>query len=355
MNTDRLLIVGTLGGGGIHRYVEEQQRILDESVDASVYDMMSDPKGDGVWWVVTSVLSSVVAALQFPFRLPPDVVHVHTSHWFSFYRSSFYVLFAAYIWRRPVVLHIHGSSFDEFVTTDSWAVIRLQSLVFGASDRVIVLSPYWRDVLSIRIPEPERKLRVLPNAINPDDYSPTFDGQPPHVVFVSNLVERKGVDELVVAIEHLLRNASTDVRVSIAGTGPLRPAIETLADRYDTVEYLGYISERDKRTVLDSGSVFVLPTYAEGLPIAILEGMAGGNAIVSTTVGSIPEVIDENSGILVTPGDTEQLTEALTTLVSSSELSERMGRRNRQLACETYSWTTARENLCGIYTELPNG
>lgn len=354
MNRDSLLIVGTLGGGGIHRYVEEQQRILDGSIDASVYDMVSNPKGDGVGWVVTSVLSSVVAALKFPFRSPPDVVHVHTSHWFSFYRSSFYVLFAAYIWHRPVVLHVHGSSFDEFITTDSWIVIRLQSLVFGASDRIIVLSPYWRDVLSTRIPEPERKLRVLPNAIDPDDYSPTFEKQPPHVVFVSNLVERKGVDELVVAIEHLLQNVSTDVRVSIAGTGPLRPAIETLADRYDTVEYLGYISERDKRTVLDSGSVFVLPTHAEGLPIAILEGMAGGNAIVSTTVGSIPEVIDENSGILVSPNDTEQLTKALTTLVSSPELSERMGRHNRQLACDSYSWTTAKESLCEIYTELPN-
>lgn len=354
MNRDSLLIVGTLGGGGIHRYVEEQQRILDGSIDASVYDMVSNPKGDGVGWVVTSVLSSVVAALKFPFRSPPDVVHVHTSHWFSFYRSSFYVLFAAYIWHRPVVLHVHGSSFDEFITTDSWIVIRLQSLVFGASDRIIVLSPYWRDVLSTRIPEPERKLRVLPNAIDPDDYSPTFEKQPPHVVFVSNLVERKGVDELVVAIEHLLQNVSTDVHVSIAGTGPLRPAIETLADRYDTVEYLGYISERDKRTVLDSGSVFVLPTHAEGLPIAILEGMAGGNAIVSTTVGSIPEVIDENSGILVSPNDTEQLTKALTTLVSSPELSERMGRHNRQLACDSYSWTTAKESLCEIYTELPN-
>lgn len=353
MDIDRLLIVGTLGGGGIHRYVEQQQRLLDALVDVSVYDMVSDPKGDGAWWVLTSVLSSVVAAFRFPFRLPPDVVHVHTSHRFSFYRSSFYVLFAAYIWSRPVVLHVHGSSFDDFIATDSWIVSRLQSHVFRASDRIIVLSPYWHDVLSNRTPE--RKLRVLPNAIDPSNYSPSFAVHPHHIVFVSNLVERKGIDELVIAIEHLLQNCTTvDVRVSIAGTGPLAPAIESLADQYDAVEYLGYVSERDKRALLDSGSVFVLPTHAEGLPIAMLEGMAGGNAIVSTTVGSIPEVIDENSGTLVTPGDTEQLTEALISLVSSPELVEQMGHRNRQLVCETYSWTTTRETLCRIYTELSN-
>lgn len=358
MDTDRLLIVGTLGGGGIHQYVEQQHRTLNGSVDASVYDMASDPTGDGAWWLLTSVLASLLAALKFPFRSPPDVVHVHTSHRYSFYRSAFYVLWAAYVWNRPVVLHIHGSSFDEFVTTDSWLVSRLQALVFAASDRIIVLSPYWRDVLATRVDE--QKLRVLPNAIDPDEYSPTFEVESPHIVFVSNLVERKGVHELVAAIEELVdteldsHSETTDLRVSIAGSGPLTGIVESLADRYESVEYLGYVSEQDKRTLLESGSIFVLPAYAEGLPIAMLEGMAGGNAVVSTTVGSIPEVIAEDNGILVEPGDAAQLTDALTTLVSSPERTERMGRRNRQLVSETYSWTSAKQTLRGIYADLPD-
>lgn len=350
MNLDRLLIVGTLGGGGIHQYVEQQHRTLNGSVDASVYDMVSDPKGEGVWWMLTSVLGSLLAALRFPFRSPPDVVHVHTSHRFSFYRSAFYVLWASLVWDRPVILHIHGSSFDTFVTTDSWLVSRIQSLVFAASDRIIVLSPYWHDVLSTRVDE--RKLRVLPNAIDPDEYSPTFDVEPPHVVFVSNLVERKGVHELATAVEELLESTDVHTSVSIAGSGPLAPVVESLADRYAGVEYLGYVSEDDKRSLLESGSIFVLPAYAEGLPIAMLEGMAGGNAVVSTTVGSIPEVISEENGILVDPGDAGQLTDALTTLVSSPERTERMGRNNRQLVRETYSWTAAKRTLREIYADL---
>lgn len=352
MDTDRLLIVGTLGGGGIHQYVEQQHRTLNGSVDASVYDMVSDPKGEGGWWLLTSVLASLLAALRFPFRSPPDVIHVHTSHRYSFYRSAFYVLCAAYVWDRPVVLHIHGSSFDEFVTTNSWFVSRFQALVFEASDRIIVLSPYWRDVMETRVDE--QKLRVLPNAIDPDKYSPTFGVESPHIVFVSNLVERKGVHELVAAVEELV-DTDLDVRVSIAGSGPLTEEVETLADRYAAVEYLGYVSEQDKRTLLESGSIFVLPAYAEGLPIAMLEGMAGGNAVVSTTVGSIPEVIAEENGILVEPGNAAQLTDALTSLVSSPERTERMGRQNRQLVTDTYSWTSAKRTLRGIYANLPNG
>lgn len=354
MNTDRLLIVGTLGGGGIHQYVEQQYQHLD-TVDASVYDMVSDPKGEGLWWLLTSIVASVWAAVRFPFRSPPDVVHVHTSHRYSFYRSTFYVLYASVVWNRPVVLHVHGSSFDRFVTTNSWFVNRIQSLVFGACDRIIVLSPYWEEVLSTRVPE--EKIRVLPNAIDPSGYSPDFETDPQHVVFVSNLVERKGVTELTGAIEDLLdgneRLDPADVRISIAGSGPLAGDIEELADRYDAVEYLGYVSEREKRALLDSGSIFVLPAYAEGLPIAMLEGMAGGNAIVSTTVGSIPEVIDEENGLLIEPKNTTRLSDALATLIADPERTEEMGRANRQLVTETYSWDTAQRTLQEIYSELP--
>lgn len=349
MAPDRLLIVGTLGGGGIHRYVEQQHRNL-EQINASVYDMVSDPKGEGVWWLLTSVVSSVWAALLFPFRSPPDVVHIHTSHEFSFYRSAFYVLYASTVWNRPVVLHIHGSSFDSFVTTESWLINRVQSVVFGACDRVIVLSPYWQEVLSTRVPE--QKLRVLPNAIDPEEYSPAFETDPQHVVFVSNLVERKGVTELVGATEELL-DGEREIRVSIAGSGPLSGRVEALTKEYDAVEYLGYVSEREKRELLDSGSIFVLPAYAEGLPIALLEGMAGGNAVVSTTVGSIPEVINEENGLLIEPQNTTQLSDALATLVADPERTERMGRTNRELVCETYSWETARRTLKEIYGELP--
>lgn len=354
MAPDRLLIVGTLGGGGIHQYVEQQYRHLD-SIDASVYDMVSDPKGEGGWWLLNSVIASVWAAVQFPFRSPPDVIHVHTSHRFSFYRSAFYVLYASIVWDRPVVLHVHGSSFDAFVTTDSWLINRVQALVFGACDRIIVLSPYWQGVLSTRVPE--EKIRVLPNAITPGEYSPVFETDSQHVVFVSNLVKRKGVTELARAVGELLDRESeqdeTDVQISIAGSGPLAGRIESLANEYDAVEYLGYVSEREKQALLDSGTIFVLPAYAEGLPIALLEGMAGGNAVVSTTVGSIPEVIEEENGLLVEPRDTSQLSDALWTLITDRERTEAMGRANRQLVTETYSWETTQQTLKEIYAELP--
>ncbi|MFP8954774.1 glycosyltransferase family 4 protein [Natrialbaceae archaeon A-arb3/5] len=354
----RVLIVGTFGGGGVHQYVEEQHRRLSDRFAVSSYDMLMPPAGSGIRWFAYSVLLGLWAMLRFPFRSRPDIVHVHTSHRFSFYRSSFYVLFAKRVWGRPVVLHVHGSSFDEFVATDSGALARYQSLVFGASDRIVVLSEYWREVVSERADE--ETIHVLPNAVEPEGYEPSFDepaddaDEVPHVVFISNMIDRKGVTELVEAVDELESSTDRPFRVSFAGKGPRSEQVTELADRSETVDYHGYVSEERKRSLLSEGTIYVLPTYAEGLPIAMLEGMAGGNAIISTDVGSIPEVIDDENGRLVEPGNVEQLHDALQSLVESPDTARRMGERNRRAICDRYSWEQITDELVGIYSrELP--
>jgi len=347
--TAELLVVGTFGGGGIHHYIEEQCRQLEGRLRISRHDMVMAPDGGGLRWFLASLVLALGAAARFPFRSRPDVVHVHTSHRFSFYRSSFYVLFAAYVWDRPVVLHVHGSSFDEFVESSGLLVGLLQSAVFGASDRIIVLSEYWCDVLGGYVDE--GKLRVVPNAVEVDAFDPAASDVPT-VVFISGLLERKGVPELIDAVDRLNEAGDVEFRVRIAGKGELSEAVSALAERRENVEYLGYVSETEKRRLLEEGTVFALPTHAEGLPIAMLEGMAAGDAIVSTAVGSIPEVISEDNGTVVEPGDTDALTDALETLLTSPETATEMGRRNRRLVAERYTWETAAERLVDVYREL---
>ena len=342
-----LLVVGpeSRATGGVARYVDEQRERLPDWVDARVYDV-GTPEGEGWRWFLAALLVSLRDAALFPARARPDAVHVHSSHGFAFYRASFYVLFAALVWRRPVVLHVHGSSFDDFVVDAPLPVRLFQSAVFGACDRIIVLSAYWRDVLSHRA-SPE-KLVVIPNAVDADGYRPEF-ADDPHVAFVSNHVERKGVGELAEAVDSLKRNGAPPFRVSIAGDGPLSDRAEELAARHDGADYLGYVSEAEKRELLDSASVYVLPTYGEGLPIALLEGMAGGNAVVTTGVGSIPEVVGEENGLLVDPGDSDELADAIERLVAEPGTAASMGRTNHEAVRDRYSWPAAVDRLTETY------
>lgn len=347
-----VLVVGPAGErtGGIARFIAEHRAQVP---GVSVHDVHAQ-SGSGPIWATLTAVAVLRGLLRAAARTAPDVVHVHTSHRRSFYLSSLYVFLAVAWWRRPVVLHVHGSSFDSFVEDASPLLARYQSLVFRLCSRVIVLSPYWEDVLADR--SPAERLLVMPNAVPAAAYEPRFSANPPHVIFVSNLVERKGVRELLTAVDGL--TADPDVpqfRVSIAGKGPLAADVAEAADEHAHVEYLGYVTESEKRNLLERGSIYVLPSYAEGLPIALLEAFAGGNAVVTTAVGSIPDVVGDTNGRLVPPGDAVALAAALSELVSDPELTERLARRNRSLAEEQYDWAERANQLTDLYQRVtPN-
>jgi glycosyltransferase involved in cell wall biosynthesis len=350
MRTTDVLLIGPAGAatGGIARYIEEQRRRLPDGVSSRVYDV-SVPESDGASEFLFAALCALAQVAAFPFREEPDVVHVHSSHWYSFFQSGIYALYASVVWGVPVVFHVHGSSFDSFVRTESGVVRAYQSLVFSRCATVVVLSEYWRDVVGARVDE--EKTLVLPNAVDPDEYDPRFDARPVRVAFVSNHIERKGVEEFVAAVESLIEEGAA-VRATVAGAGPLSHLAEDLAARRDEVTYEGYVTEERKREILNESSVFVLPSRAENLPISLLEAMAGGNALVSTTVGAIPTLVDDDNGVLVEPGDEAALAAALSDLVSDPSRVESMARTSRARVEADYSWRAATDRLERLYDEL---
>jgi glycosyltransferase involved in cell wall biosynthesis len=342
-----VLVVGPSGTGGIAQFVDKQRDRFGTEFDVTVYDRYDPPGGDGLVPLWKGTAGSLDALARFPTLSRPDIVHLHTSIRFSFYRTACYAFYADRLWDARTILHIHGSSFDEFLSTDSRLVGRLQERVFSTVDDVIVLSEYWAETLAGYVDE--EALHVVPNAVDPERYDPQYGADPVRFVYLSNLVPRKGVGELLASIERLDAVVDRPYRLDVAGTGPLADEVQAVAADHDDVHYHGYVSETRKRELLSHSSVFVLPTYAEGLPIALLEGMAGGTAVVATGVGAIPEVVGEDNGLLVEPGDVDGLVDALATLVRDPARVERMGRANRQLCERKYSWDRLTEQLAAIY------
>lgn len=376
MSTLDLLLVGPScrSTGGIAQFLAEQRRQLPPWIDVTVHDDGTrDAETPLTAQSVHSAVGSLQGLAQFPAHDPPDVVHVHASHGLSFHRAGAYILYADSVWDAGVVLHVHGSSFDDFLESESALAGSIQSRVFEACDAVVVLSDYWRDAVADRVPA--EKVHVVPNGVDVDDYDPvriaaerpdetsheTADGNGtggsadeavPAVAFVSNHVPRKGIGELVEAVDRLTQGDAPPFEVRIGGDGPISDAAASLADRYESVDYLGYVSEARKRELLAESTIYALPSHAEGLPIALLEGMATGNAVVTTRVGSIPEVVGEGNGRLVDPGDVEQLTDALGWLVANPETARRMGERNHRLVRERYSWDAVVGRLVDIYESV---
>lgn len=348
-------IVGPASGrsGGMAQYVSHQRRHLADRVRVQVHDLPAISPTDCILRLVGSycvaTLRSLWGAVRFARLRRTDVVHVHTAQSFEAVRSTFYVLYASLVWQSTVVLHVHGSTYDDFLSTDSRLLAFGQALLFAGSDSIIVLTEYWERQLATRVPW--GKLFVLPNAVDSERFTPAPRTDPPELLFLAHLTERKGIDELVTAIERLA-GEPVQVRIHLAGIGPKAEAVRSLARNHENVTYHGYVSEPKKRRLHERSTVFVLPSRAEGMPITILEAMAGGSAIVSTTVGGIPDFVGASNGILVPPGDPEGLADALMALLEDPDRTLQMAMANRRLVEARYAWNRVGDRLLDHYSEL---
>jgi len=305
---------------------------------------------------------SIVAFISFPFRRRPDIVHIHTSGYFSKYRSALYALIVVYLWQRPVVIHFNGS---RFVHPDNIILKRFLIFTYSKIDSFLVVSNYWADQVDCYMDND--KIKIVRNPIDTNIFNPNFS--PPteyrrdfsicetQVVFMAEFIPRKGIEELCEAITLLNNEGSTnDFCFTIAGDGELRDLVEDVNKKYDNVEYVGFVSGDKKLDILAASDISVLPTYSEGMPFGILEGMAMKNAIVSTPVTSIPECVEDGvNGFLVEPGNAKELAEALRKLIDDPQLVWEMGETNRELMQEEYSWDVIAEQLENIYVDSISG
>lgn len=153
-----------------------------------------------------------------------------------------------------------------------------------------------------------------------------------HLLTVASLDQPyKGVQELIDACE-LLRQRGYGVRLSVAGTGRLMDSLRAHADDRapGAVEFLGHLTGDALRSAYADCDIFVLASWTEGLPRVILEAMAAARPVVATSVGGVPELVDEQW--LVPPRDSEALAAVLETAVRDQTTWTSWGRANRAAA-----------------------
>jgi len=152
----------------------------------------------------------------------------------------------------------------------------------------------------------------------------------PRLVCIGRLSEQKGHLLLVEAASQLAAEGKS-FKLVFVGDGPLRPKIETLIAQYgltDHIEITGWASSNDVQQQILASRVMVLPSFAEGLPVVIMEALALGRPVISTYVAGIPELVEpERCGWLVPPGSVEALTAAMRKAIELPvEKLEQMGR-----------------------------
>ncbi|MBP0484322.1 glycosyltransferase family 4 protein [Sagittula salina] len=193
------------------------------------------------------------------------------------------------------------------------------------------------------------KLHVVHCGVDPARYRPaTHEGHA--LLFVGRLAAVKGVPLLLDA----LRALPDGVELTIIGDGPDRAALERQAQGLP-VRFLGYRSQTEVADALLEADVFVLPSFAEGLPVVLMEALASGVPVVTTQIAGIPELVDDSTGRLVPPGDADALATALRDLLSDPGRRRAMGQAGRARVAEAFDARQEAARLSALFTAYARG
>jgi colanic acid/amylovoran biosynthesis glycosyltransferase len=232
---------------------------------------------------------------------------------------------------------IHG--FHDFVDQ---AEARLD-LKGSAADLVVCVSDHTRAQLC-RLTEPEHwdRFRVVRCGIDLDTFArraPRRTAGPPVIVTVARLSAEKGHLVLLEAVEGLGRSG-IPVSVRIVGSGPAERLIRTEIARRgldSCVDLLGERRHDEVAQLLADADVFCLPSFAEGLPVSIMEAMAIGVPVVCTGVNGVPELaVNDLTALTVAPGNAEELRAALARMLTEPGLGDRLARNADLLVKERH-------------------
>jgi glycosyltransferase involved in cell wall biosynthesis len=282
-----------------------------------------------------------------------SLVHAHTASRASFWRKSVFMLIARAA-DIPVILHLHGGEFELFYRNECGPLRRAYiRFVLSKVNRVVVLSTQWcKRVASIA---PAAKITAIVNpVVVPSIIAAVDERQPNDLLFLGRLDERKGIFDLLQACA-IVRPQFPALRLRCGGDGDAA-AVQAKARELgleDCVQLLGWVNGAAKDRELMQAAIYVLPSYAEGLPMGVLEAMAAGTPTIATTVGGIPDAIEDGvNGFMVEPGDVVALAERIARLLGDAELSARFATAARAKVISTFSPDRVLAQLEDLYKRL---
>ncbi len=284
------------------------------------------------------------------------VVHVHATVRGSMYRKAVCVALAKAL-RRPVLVHVHAGAAEIEVFRRRLGPVRagLVRRGIGMADRIVTVSEAGK--LALERCFELRDVSVVPNAAPaaPESARERSERDGVGILYLGGFANPvKGGDVLLEALASVV-SAAQSVRVLLAGPGELPEAAGHLLEEHPSIRWVGWLDEHGKADALDQSEVFVLPSTSEGLPMALLEAMAHGLAIVATDMGGVPDILtDEVDALLVTPGDADGLARAILELTEDPARRDELARKAVARARRLNEYEVC-GRLDAIYRELISG
>jgi glycosyltransferase involved in cell wall biosynthesis len=282
------------------------------------------------------------------------VFHVHVSGGGSILRKGIICVLLRSL-RCQYVVHNHQAGDTLF---HEWVPLFCQRiLLWGLSGagRMIVLSHFWRDYYSSLLDLPLNRMVLLPNPADlPESIPDRSKREGLNLIFLGRIGVRKGAFDIIRALAALPEDLRSRCRLTMAGDGDTNEA-RALAEELgcsDRVSITGWIAKADVQQLLVESDVLMLPSYAEGMAMALIEGMSWGLPVVTTGVGGASEFLEQGRNcILVTPGDVPGISDAISELAGNPAFRHHMGCAARE-TISRFSLDNYIVTLNEVYEEL---
>lgn len=350
MSVKRVLVLGTAARGGILSVIKAYEAAGFYSPGRSLF-VATHIEGNLFSRLAAAFKAYWLVAVQLLLRRV-DLLHVHMSMRGSFWRK-FIFLNMGRLANVPVIIHLHGSEFAVFYNGSSPWVQWVVRYLFNKADGIVVLSASWKDFVGTLT---RNEVTIIGNFV-PDRFDvarASRERNRHHILFLGKFGARKGIYDLLAAFVDVCKQIP-DAMLFCGGNGEVdkvRAAVKTLGLE-NSVKVPGWISGDEKAALMHGCGIFVLPSYNEGLPMAIIEAMSFSMVVVSTTVGGIPELVDASNGALITPGDQAELASALVELLSSDDVVQmRKGSASRMRYEQAFSSHVCIEDMRVLYQSL---
>jgi glycosyltransferase involved in cell wall biosynthesis len=295
----------------------------------------------------------------------PVVLHVHTASYASFFEKMVFVL-TGKAFGAQTVLHVHGGAFEEFYESMPESGKAIVRLLLRAPNGVLTLSEEWARFF--RRTAPGAEIHVLENGValplldaasqkQPQSSDSVRVTDPFDILFLGRIEPEKGCWEIVEAAKKLEKSVPGQIKFHLYGEAASPAVMESFKEKAGngackSVSFHGLVTGDEKHRALQEADLFILPSWAEGMPISVLEAMAYGLPVIATRVGALPELVSAEGGILIDPKSSQQLVQAISTLYNQRDLGKQMGRVNQAKVKERYSAENYVERLCSIYYDV---
>ena len=315
----------------------------------------------GLWRALIAIWITLLHIVEFPVLLlkkRPTLVHIHTAPYWVFWETAWYVL-ASKLFRVPCALQMHFS-FRFFYEGSPWFLRRIMLWILRRTSVFVVICQ--DDILCLKeLGAKDIKTVYLPNFVDvkkiqaeiKEIISAQLCKSSLEILFLGGSDSiRKGLRELLFTIPSVVKEVP-NVRYRLVAV-PKSLVLELVPDVYRNMCIIeGWLSGRQKYERFASADIFVLPTHAEGMPVAILEAMAGAIPVVASSVAGIPDMITNGKeGLLIPCGDVEALTESINTLLKSKNLRTELGNRAAERAFVAFDISVGVENIKKLYLEM---